>query len=115
MDPSERSQDPDDRADPVHEGQPVLSDPRPELERLDPQADPGAGGRLWRLRVSGVLSRRRGKETQDGILANCSRYFTFNHHIFVNGIYLFLGNGVTLYLCTRGRHETSKKTQNIKN
>ena len=73
MDPAKRPEDPDDRVDPLHEGQPVLSDPRSQLQRLDPQADTSTGGRLGRLRVPGVLSRRRRKETQDGVLIDSSR------------------------------------------
>lgn len=74
LDPAERSEDSDHRTDPVHEGQPVLPDSRPDVQRLDPEADPGAGGRFWRLRMPGFVSRRRGEEAEDVLLVERTRY-----------------------------------------
>ena len=70
LDPPKRSEDPDHRVDPLHEGQQVLSHPRPSFKRLDPEAGPGPGGGLRRLRVSSFLSRRWGEEAEDVLLGD---------------------------------------------
>ena len=74
LDPAKRSEDSDHRTDLVHEGQPVLPDSRPDVQRLDPEADPGSGGRFWRLRMPGFVSRRRGEEAEDVLLVERTRY-----------------------------------------